>query len=242
VVCQIAPGRYSWSDGSSPSLTTKTMYNHITEYTKPIPSFFQHLLSKLNRLKINKIECDLISTLEPAPWQSVHYRPTKDGIQIITSPIIKLSHEMAHFLEVRDDKKLLLHDYGIRKYFPTTLKGRLQAVAREARTRGIQTRLVQIAFGQCQMLYHGGAGTLAEPYSDSKFKCYKDMVNWSNSILETAYDNWCEDKIVTIWNKKAEYINTWLETLSEYDPFRETLQRYSANYDWRWPALKSENP
>lgn len=204
--------------------------NHTT-YTKHVPPFFQELLSRLSKINI----FSMTDSLNPAPHEMVHYEPFKTGINIYTSPIIKLSHELSHMLEVKDNNRLLQFDYGIKKYFPSTSKGQLQAIAREARARGIQTRLVEVAFGNSTLLVQRHAYLYIQSGHPSqqfktpvgRFSNGNEVVEWSAAITQTAYREWSKDRIIHAWNKKAEFINHWLETAgatqSEYDM---TMQRY----------------
>lgn len=177
-----------------------------TEYTKTIPPFFQLLLDRLVGVKLYHSD-------NACAWEYIGYHPTKDGINIHTSKLIKLSHELAHILEIKDNERLLQLDYGIKKYLPTTPKGQLQAIAREARTKGIQTLLVEIAFNHFNMLYHRHAYLFNRDGGNiGKFSSNQEILDWSFGITKTAYENWSEDKILYIWNQKAEFINHWLET------------------------------
>jgi hypothetical protein len=203
--------------------------NHIA-YTKQIPPFFQELLSRLN--KINIFSINMEHACNPAPHEMVHYQPFKTGINIYTSVIIKLSHELSHMLEVKDNNRLLKFDYGIRKYFPKTNKGQLQAIAREARARGIQTRLVEIAFGNSTLLVHRHCYLYVSPtikFNESigRFANGNEVVEWSSAVTQTAYREWSKDRIVHEWNKKAEFINHWLETAgATQSGYEATMQRY----------------
>lgn len=179
-------------------------------YSKKIPAFYKKLLNHLNKVNIFDLpECDNVAK----PHNHIHYHPTKDGINIFTSKIIKLSHELSHILEARDNSRLVQIDFGIKKYFPTTQKGQLVAIACEARTRGIQTKLIEIAFGRHHMLYHRLADTLVSPPGPiGKFKNNKEVVDWSYNITRSAYNYWSEDKILLAWKEKAMFINNWLNS------------------------------
>lgn len=200
--------------------------NH--EYKKIIPPFFQTLLEQIN--KINIFSHDGVGT----PDQYIHYHPTKDGINIYTSEIIKLSHELSHLLEIRDNNRLVQLDYGIRKYFPTTHAGQLQAIAREARTRGIQTRLVELAFGSSQLLYQRFAYVIIKPFDKGigKFTTSQEVVEWCTNITRTTYNEWSKDRIIEAWKQKSEFINHWLETCNTSLSCEDKLQSYQANSKW----------
>lgn len=177
------------------------------EYNKAIPSFFQLLLDRLTKLKLyysDNIEA----------WTYTSYHPTKDGINLCTSKLLKLSHELAHMLEIRDNDRLLQLDYGIKRYVPLTTEGQLMALAREARVRGIQTRLVHIAFNHLRMLYHRSGPVIFFRVGSKfgKFNSLREVEDWSFAITDSAYNKWSEDKILHVWSQKADFINHWLET------------------------------
>jgi hypothetical protein len=44
-----------------------------------------------------------------------------------------------------------------------------------------------------------------------KFKNDKEVVEWSYEMTRSAYNNWDEDKILSDWKEKAEFINSKLE-------------------------------
>lgn len=202
--------------------------NHST-YTKHIPPFIQTLLNKISKINIFSFD---ESNGYVNPSEVVHYQPFKTGINIFTSQIIKLSHELSHMCETKDNQRLLKCDYGIGEYFPKTHKGQLQAVAREARTRGIQTRLVEIAFGNSTLLVHRGAHLYIKPFQNrvGRFETSKEVLEWSAGITQTAYCEWSKDKIIHEWNKKSEFINHWLETSGvTQSEYKTALQRYNTN-------------
>ncbi len=179
---------------------------NYTEYKKAIPKFYQQLLDQISKVQ-------LFSTIKfVPPHEQIHYQPTKDGIKLHMSELIKLSHELAHLIEVKDNRRLVLPDYGMPTYFPKTTKGQLQAIAREARVRGIQTRLIEIAFGRYHLLVHQLSHTYLQPFAaNHKFGTTQAVVDWSTSIMERAYQDWTQDKILHDWSHKAEFINHWLE-------------------------------
>lgn len=203
---------------------------NYTTYGKLIPPFFQDLLKQISKINIFSFDAAF-----PVPSKTIHYRPYKSGIAIYTSPIIKLSHELSHMIETRDNRRLLQFDYGMRKYFPTTHKGQLQAVAREARTRGIQTRMVECAFGNATLLIHRAADLLIKPFDKpvAKFNTSKELLDWSAAITQKTYNDWSKERIIEEWNKKAEFINHWLETsgLNQLDDL-EQMRRYKLNEQW----------
>ncbi len=203
---------------------------NYTTYTKHIPPFFQSLLERITKISIFAFDNDF-----PAPKETIHYRPYKSGIEIYTSPIIKLSHELSHILETRDNRRLLQFDYGMRKYFPTTHKGQLQAIAREARTRGIQTRMVQCAFGNASLLIHRAADLLIKPFDKpvARFHTSREVLDWSAAITQKAYDDWSKERIIEEWNHKAEFLNHWLETSgSDQLDYEAQMRRYKSNEQW----------
>ncbi len=202
--------------------------NH-TEYTKKIPPFFHSLLERINKINIFTL------TDSPLPHEVIHYQPYKTGINIYTSAVIKLSHELSHMLEVKDNTRLVEFDYGIRKYFPTTHKGQLQAIAREARARGIQTKLVELAFGNSTLLVHRFAYYYITPFKKpvGKFTNASEVVDWSAAITQKTYNDWSKDRIIEEWNQKAEFINHWLETSSpDQLDYWAQMRRYKSNEQW----------
>lgn len=204
---------------------------NYTAYNKKNPPFFEHLLSKISKINIFSIDGDKLAV----PWSVVHYHPCKTGINIYTSAIIKLSHELSHLLEMSDNSRLLKLDFGIPKYFPTTRGGQFKAIAREARARGIQTRLVELAFGHSPLLVQRHCYMLIRPCSfpAGRFASEKEVVEWSAHITRSTYEDWSEDKILDTWTQKANYINEWLETsqVTEQD-LQTQLLRYEANYEF----------
>ena len=179
--------------------------NGCAVYTKQMPEFFQFLLGKITKISIYSIPGT------PQPHENTHYQVKKSGIEIYTSHIIKLSHEIAHMVEVKNNEKLIQNDFGIPTYFPKTQKGKLQAIARESRTRGIQTRLVENAFGNCQLLKFKKL-PLDIVSANGKFKNYLDALDWSTTICNSAYKFWTTEKIIDIWEEKSIIINNFLET------------------------------
>lgn len=204
------------------------LMNH-TAYTKQIPPFFQSLLGQINKINLFSFqEQDF-----PFPNEVIHYQPYKAGINIYTSVIIKLSHELAHLLEIKDNRRLTQFDFGIKNYFPKTATGQLQAVAREARARGIQTRLVQLGFGNETLLIHRAADLLVRSFPIARFNSKKELLEWSAAITQATYNDWSKERIVEEWKRKAEFINHWLET-SEPDQldYEAHLNRYKENAEW----------
>lgn len=183
---------------------------NVLLYTKTIPPLFQEMLGKLKKVYLHSIDSSIIP-----PSSMTHYLPTKDGLHIYTSQVIKLSHELAHMVEVSDNNRLIQPDYGMKTYFPSTRTGQLQAVAREARARGIQTRLIEKAYGNCQMLAHRTADALIQPPGQAgKFKDGQEIIGWSAGITMTAYEYWDINKIMKAWDEKAKILNDWMNSSS----------------------------
>ena len=200
-------------------------------YKKKIPEFYEYLLNQLNAVEI------FGDVQDGLPWEAIHYHPTKEKINIHTSFIIKLSHELSHMIEMSDHKRLIMIDFGIKKYYPKTNKGQLQSIARESRAKGIQTRLVKIAFGYENMLYHRLASDFIQPFKEpfGRFNNKADVNKWSENITKSAFEEWTEDKIIDKWKHKSQFINDWMNaTLSSNVgiDMNSILISYKRNASW----------
>lgn len=179
---------------------------------KKIQPFYSYLLSKIERVNLFSIDGN------PAPHDNIHYQPSKNGITILTSDTIKISHELAHMIEVRDNGKLLENDYGIKKYYPKTAKGKLCAIARESRTRGIQTRLVELAVGQCRLLSFARSFpplVLDTPSGRRVEYPTSHLDEWSRHLVASAYRSYSKERIIHIWEEKAQVLNNFINTESK---------------------------
>lgn len=173
-------------------------------YKKAIPLFYQELLNQIDRVEV--FGSDTI-----APHSFVHYQPKKTSIEIHTGSVIKLSHELSHFIEISKNERLALPDFGMRRYYPLTMKGQLQSIARESRAKGIQKKIVELAHGHCKWLFLRTAGDYMNELP-AKFPTVSKVKEWSDHVMHSAYKEWTEDKIRAAWKQKAEFINNWLAT------------------------------
>lgn len=186
-----------------------TMLNNST-YSKVIPPFYLELLQQINRVEV-------CGSGTVSPHSFVHFQPSKEAIRFHTGSVIKLSHEISHAVEMSNPERLTQPDFGMRTYYPRTTKGQLQAIARESRAKGIQTRLVQCCYGYKNYLFHRTAGDYMRDFTSCRFSNAKEVKQWSDAIVVSSHKEWTEDKIREAFKPKAEHLNHWLDTAGEVE-------------------------
>jgi hypothetical protein len=162
----------------------------------------------------------MCSRLETYTWKfdGRPYRVLEDRIMIPDGCLIELSHEIAHIIEMNDDRRIVMDDMGFASLSNQgkTHKYWLPALAREAKVRAIEMVMVgeNVTFDPMKMgtfnpLNNKGwhkAIHLAKDANPSKFATDDDVIDWVEQIQRTTIKNWDMDRINSVWAQKVEYI------------------------------------
>ena len=169
-------------------------------------------------------------------FKNAIYIPTKSEINIgYANGLIRLEHEIAHILEVKDNSKLLKPDFGFYTFnfkdnkTPTKKERNLPkfshigfnhfivGVAVESRVLAIESiitgeplREEVLSKGRlCNDMLSFICDELVK--TQTKFKNTKDVCDWSINIINNTISDWNQDKVMHLWKQKTNYIFNWME-------------------------------
>lgn len=176
--------------------------------------FVNHLLSRLGGREMFFHIFDRV--LDKQDGDGVGYYPKKDFVYIATQ-LPTIEHEIAHMVEIQDEARVLLPDWGFKMYRlygkkRETNSAIVAGIARETRVRAIQ-RIIMRENSSSSMADHPAWSTAMDDYFPyGRFRNHADLVAWIKDIHERTCMNWSLDKIESEWNKKIDYLLNWMET------------------------------
>ena len=152
--------------------------------------------------------------------------PTKE---IVYWPYLnpRLSHQIAHMLEMTDETRQIKVDWGLRNCSKfKSPEGLIIATAREVRVRAIENHICAkksmvfdekenrwIKANLFRLTENKNWMTLLEdilPYG--RFKTMQDVKDWINTISETTYKEWNINRIDETWKKRVDVLRNWMES------------------------------
>lgn len=165
------------------------------------------------------------------------YIPTKNEINIgYCNGFIRLEHEIAHILEVKDNNKLLKPDFGFSlfDYKDNKIRSKkdrnlpyfshigfnhfIVGVAVESRVLAIESIITGNPLSQDILtkgrLYNEMWAFICKELvkTQTKFKNTQDVSDWSIHIIKKTMENWNQDKVMHVWNQKMNYVFDWMES------------------------------
>jgi hypothetical protein len=137
-----------------------------------------------------------------------------------------VEHEIAHAVEMKDQKRWLLPDWGLafkrfsKEEHLLTPRMMFVAMAREIRVRAIglhmlsekeQTNTQSTSYNILNNQHAWGAwARRMVPFG--RFKTYQDVDAWANDLREKTFNAWCKDRIIHEWRIRLNHIQNWMET------------------------------
>jgi hypothetical protein len=147
---------------------------------------------------------------------------TKDVIYMPTD-LPTTEHEIAHAVEMTDQKRWLLPDWGLRfgkdwnqKLTPSKM---FASMSREIRVRAIQLHMVP---GELNNKYSSMVnilnnqhawGSWAKKYTPfGRFKNAQDVKDWVDDLREKTYNAWSLERIKHEWKIRLTHMQEYMET------------------------------
>ena len=173
-------------------------------------SAINELFSKYsNRIKLCKPWCI------PIPQNNgvnMFYVPLKTHIYIPYS-FPRLSHEVAHMVEMTNNSRLVMIDWGMPVKIFKKAPGILALLSRETRVRVIEDVLVGRKPNISTVIEHSYMSKMfPQVIGNSRFKEVRDVENWIEDLHERTLKAWSFDRIMVECHKRMEYILNWMET------------------------------
>jgi len=152
---------------------------------------------------------------------------------VVTKEIIHLpcvlpaaEHEIAHAVEMKNQKRWLLPDWGIPfKKFSIdkglTARMMFTAMAREVRVRAIQLHMMpeseqtnpNSSLTNILRNEHAWGHWAKTMVPFGKFKTYQDVDVWVNDLRERTFKAWSQDRIAHEWKIRLTHMQNWMETV-----------------------------
>jgi hypothetical protein len=156
----------------------------------------------------------------------IGFEVKKDGVHVSTG-FPSANHEIAHWVEMKDENRWLLPNWGIptksfihpHRFIGGTREGEVAALSREMRVMAIQAHmesfLVEKDPGQMRerMTRWADEAFLKDfqlPFG--KLKERQDIRNWAGQIWQTTFNAWNLDRIEFEFKKRIEMVKNFMET------------------------------
>jgi len=192
---------------------------YTVDTVKDLSPFAHSLLSMEPRFRLYDMIGDFVEDRGYIPTKSALYLPYGfPGIE----------HEIAHMVEMSYGNRLVKLDWGFQdiKTYSKAMrgganhKGTFQALAREARVRGIQDIMDGVHANRGVSDNHFNMVKYNPVWKDAvvkalpfgKFKSIEEVIDWWDHIYVNAYVNWNLDRIRHEWVIRLDYIRNWMET------------------------------
>lgn len=172
----------------------------MTDREADVGCMLHSLMSKDDRFRLSHPECG----------KSL-YRPSKNNVVFCAGFTPRLSHEVAHFLEMEGLQRLTMDDFGINSptAFPTTNVGFYKALVRETRVFAIQDLLRRNSHPIIRMNWTTKALSHI-PYG--RFRHIRDVKSWFSDLYQRTYKSWNKERVQFEWERRINYLRDWMET------------------------------
>lgn len=132
-----------------------------------------------------------------------------------------IQHDIAHMLEINDHNRCLIPDWGMPRFDgKISVRPFFAALAREVRTRAIQTHITvfaseeekaqSTAYDQFNNSYWKELAEELLPFG--RFKNSQDLTSWMAMLRERTHKAWNLDRIHSEWRTRLTCIQNWMET------------------------------
>lgn len=140
------------------------------------------------------------------------YYPTKEKIYIATG-IPPIEHEMAHLVEMENDSRIFLKDFGMKSDKGKSNSIFLVACVREIRVRAIQSHLVDKVRDPFHSFICSRPSSWKSDVSKrvpfGRFKNADEWEDWAQDLFDKTVKHWDKDRVECEWNRKAKLLNDW---------------------------------
>lgn len=145
------------------------------------------------------------------PTQGIAYWVTKENIFTYFS-LPRISHEIAHLLEMKNSKRWVLPDFGIKFPFNHTHKNKsifFTALARETRVIAIES----VLSSNSKSILDNSSWKIDKRYLPfGRFNKKSDLKDWIIDLHTKTVNAWSHDRIYHEWAIRLDYIKNWMET------------------------------
>jgi hypothetical protein len=152
------------------------------------------------------------------------YMPFKNVILISDEMIPKLSHQIAHMVEMNNFSRCVQHDWNFGTIDKMTsdkfsTKFYVAAMLREIRVRAIDHHISDVPFIRGKFKLGGAAWRPTDipikSFPFGRFKDQKDFIEFCSALEERTYNAWSKEKVRVEWIKRLDYIRNWMETIED---------------------------
>lgn len=185
----------------------------VQDVKKDFTLYVQYLLEREPRIRLHAFADDIV--------KSKFFFVTKDYIHIPWQ-FPRIEHEIAHAVEMKDEKRWLLPDWGLAVDSFTGKKDPKPSLMFAAMSREIRVRAIQLHMYPAKPkdnstlknilnndIWRNWAETMI-PFG--RFKNYQDVCDWVNDLGEKSYKAWDLDRISYEWDIRLTAMRNWMET------------------------------
>lgn len=152
----------------------------------------------------------------------IWWHPTKKAIHI-SMFLTGMSHELAHFIETPNINRLVKNDFDLQlglggnKYTFAVLIREVKVRAIQRRIGDFPERIMSITERQNEREATIITNAILDqairylPYG--RFSCKEELIQYVYDLHDRTYDAWNKDRIETVFNKRAEFVKNWMETI-----------------------------
>lgn len=141
------------------------------------------------------------------------YLPSKDKILIPAGGLPRLSHEIAHMVEIKKER-CILPDWGFGAFGKLSKKNIFAKLSREIRVLAIERHIRQTAKDGIHLLKHNISwnNNIQQSLPFGRFKNMQDVETWASLLDSKTFSHWSLDRIKYEWSIRLKYIQNWMES------------------------------
>lgn len=190
-------------------------FQEVQASSYPLSPFVAHLVQDEPRFRFYR-------GVGNETFNDEKYFVVEKNIIHLPAGLPSVEHEIAHAVEMKDQKRWLLPDWGMSvkgfttDFYSLTPRMMFAGMTREIRVRAIQLHIVNEDSPTSTLknilnnsVWREWSRTMV-PFG--RFKNYSDVYNWVGDIHEKTFKQWSQDRIVHEWKIRLNHWQNWMET------------------------------
>ncbi len=176
---------------------------------KTLLPFEKHLIEMFPRVRLHKVGDDYDKDF------FMGYA-IRHGVIHFSTLMPSLSHEIAHMVEMKTEKRWIQNDWGFSLDLNHTW---MPILIRETRVRAIQAHM-----NRQRQIYENEFVFDNVKYPLTKFKSRPELVEYLQAMSERTQKAWSPDRIEHEWKIRVAYIRNHMETKKEVNHGQGSLR------------------
>jgi hypothetical protein len=191
----------------------------LAEVKERCSLFERQLLQMIPNIQFVKFFGDPIEDSDENNGNNPSYVVRKDKV-VMTSYLPRVSHEIAHMVEMKSYGRLLLDDWGFDRITSGTdpkntfakANSAFRGMARECRVKAIESFLHKPGYSNNRIIADGWYQIMHRHVGFGRFQSASHIDDWMRHLFEFTQKQWSLDRIQYEWKLRVEFIRNWQET------------------------------